>query len=103
MARTRNAVAGLLPADQARLVRAELGELGVRVVRVGTLFERMSYDQDVIAMRAGKPVEFLFENSDLMPHNFVIVEPGALEEIGMAAEATAQQPGAAEQQHGHDT
>jgi putative heme-binding domain-containing protein len=89
-------LAGLLPADQARLARAELGELGVRVVRVGTLFERMSYDQDVIAVRAGKPVEFLFENSDLMPHNFVIVEPGALEEIGMAAEATAQQPGAAE-------
>ena len=28
----------------------ELGELGVRVIRVGTLFERMSYDKDVIAV-----------------------------------------------------
>jgi putative heme-binding domain-containing protein len=89
-------LAGLLPAEQAKQARAELGELGVRVVRLGTLFERMSFDQDAIAVRAGKPVEFLFENSDLMPHNFVIVEPGALEEIGMAAEAGAQQPGAAE-------
>ena len=74
-------------------LRGELSELGVRVIRVGTLFERMSYDQDVIAVRAGKPVEFVFENSDLMPHNFVIVRPGALEELALAAEATAQQPG----------
>src|SRR5262249_6676310 len=88
-------LSSLLPADEARRARAQLGELGVRVVRVGTLFERMSYDQDVIALRAGKPVEFVFENSDLMPHNFVIVQSGALEEIGLSAEATAQQPGAA--------
>ena len=45
--------------------------MGVRVIRVGTLFERMSYDKDVIVVRAGKPVEFVFENSDLMPHNLV--------------------------------
>jgi putative heme-binding domain-containing protein len=93
------ALAGLLPPDAARRARAELGELGVRVIRVGTLFERMSYDQDVIAVRAGKPVEFVFENTDLMPHNFVIVRPGTLEQIGTAAEATAQQPGAAERQY----
>ena len=37
------------------------GELGVRVIKVGTLFERMSYDQDSIAIGAGKPVEFVFE------------------------------------------
>jgi putative heme-binding domain-containing protein len=90
-----HALAGLLPADDARRARAELGELGVRVIRVGTLFERMSFDQDVIAVRAGKPVEFVFENTDLMPHNFVIVRPGTLEEIGTTAEATAQQPDAA--------
>ena len=79
----------------ASAVRAELGELGVRVIRIGTLFERMAYDKDMIAVRAGKPVEFVFENTDLMPHNFVITEPGSLEEIGQIAEATAQQPDAA--------
>ena len=94
-----HALAGLLPAVEARQARAQLNELGVRVLRVGTLFERMSYDQDVIAVRAGKPVEFLFENSDLMPHNFVIVSSGSLEEIGMAAEMAAQQPGAAERHY----
>jgi putative heme-binding domain-containing protein len=90
-----DALATLLPASQAKTVRAELGELGVRVVRVGTLFERMAYDKDIIAIRAGKPVEFIFENTDLMPHNFVIAQPGSLEELGKLSEATAQQPDAA--------
>ncbi len=84
----------LLPADEAKKVRAELGELGVRVIRIGTLPERMSYDKDVIAVKAGKPVEFFFENFDLMPHNLVIAQPGSLEEIGLASEATATSPDA---------
>lgn len=91
-----DALASLLPADAAKSVRAELGELGVRVIRLSTLPERMAYDKDLIAVKAGKPVEFLFENTDLMPHNFVIAQPGSLEEIGLSAEATATQPGALE-------
>ena len=98
-----HALASLLPADQARGARAELGELGVRVIKIGTLFERMSYDQDTIAVRAGKPVEFVFENSDLMPHNFVIIQPGTLEEIGTTAEATAQDPDAAKRNYVPDS
>lgn len=82
----------LLPVEDAKKRRAELGELGVRVVRIGTLFERMSYDKDVVAVQAGKPVEFLLENTDLMPHNFVILQPGSLEEMGLYSEANSQQP-----------
>jgi putative heme-binding domain-containing protein len=70
----------------------------VRVVRVGTLFERMAYDKDALVVQAGKPVEFVFENSDLMPHNFVILRPGTLEPTGLLAESTAQDPKAAERQ-----
>src|SRR5690606_27819612 len=47
-----------------------------------------------LVVRAGKPVEFVIDNTDLMPHNFVIVKPGALEEVGELAEATAQDPSA---------
>jgi putative heme-binding domain-containing protein len=97
------ALAALLPANEARRARIELGDLGVRVIKVGTLFERMSYDQDVIAVRAGKPVEFVFENSDLMPHNFVIIQPGSLEDVGTTAEATAQQPEAAKRNYVPDS
>jgi putative heme-binding domain-containing protein len=87
-----DALVSLLPADEAKKRRAELQELGVRVIRLGTIFEKMSFDKDLIAVRAGKPVEFVLDNSDLMPHNFVIVQPGALEEVGLLAEANAQDP-----------
>ena len=50
-------LAALLPAEQGRIVRQELGELGVRVVRINTLPERMAYDKEVIVVKAGKPVE----------------------------------------------
>jgi putative heme-binding domain-containing protein len=39
-------------------------------------------------------VEFVFENTDLMPHNFVVAVPGSMEELGKIAEATAAQPDA---------
>src|SRR5262249_24345459 len=80
-------------------VRKELGELGVRVIRLGTLPDQMLYDKERLVVKAGKPVEILFENNDLMPHNFVIVQPGALEEVGQLAETTATDPKSAERQY----
>ena len=41
-----DALAATLPLDQAKAVRKELGELGVRVLRVGTVPEQMRYDVD---------------------------------------------------------
>ena len=54
-------------------VRKELGELGVRVDPPGTVPDQMLYDKERLVVQAGKPVEIVFENTDLMPHNFVIV------------------------------
>jgi putative heme-binding domain-containing protein len=87
-------LAAQLPLAEAKKVRKELGELGVRVLRLATVVEQMRYDKERLVVRAGKPVEILFDNNDLMPHNLVIVQPGALEEIGKLAEATATEPGA---------
>jgi putative heme-binding domain-containing protein len=87
-----DALVALLPAEEARNRRAELADLGVRVIRIGTVFEKMSYDKDVVVVRAGKPVEFVLENSDLMPHNFVLLRPGSLEEMGLYSEAHSQEP-----------
>ena len=94
-----DALTTLLPPDEAKKIRATLGELGVRVIKIGTIFEKMAFDKDIVVVAAGKPVEFLLENSDLMPHNFVITQPGALEEVGLLSEANAQQPGFAEKQY----
>ncbi|HXD88551.1 MAG TPA: HEAT repeat domain-containing protein, partial [Urbifossiella sp.] len=93
------ALAGLLPLAEARAARKELGDIGVRVIRVGTLTDQMLFDKERLAVQAGKPVEFIFENTDLMPHNFVIVAPGSLEQVGNAGEAFGTQPGAAEKNY----
>ncbi len=92
-------LAGLLPLLDARDARKELSAIGVRVIRVGTLFDQMSYDKERLTVQAGKPVEFHFENTDIMPHNFVIVSPGNLEKVGNAAEAFATDPSAANKQY----
>jgi putative heme-binding domain-containing protein len=92
-------LANLLPPADARKARKDLGEIGVRVLRVGTLTDQMLFDKDRLTVQAGKPVEFVFENTDIMPHNFVILQPGALEEVGNAGEAFATQPGAAERNY----
>ena len=92
-------LAGLLPADRARTLRKELADLGVRVIRIGTVLEQMRYDVDRVIVQAGKPVEILFENSDMMPHNLVVTKSGALEELGLLAEATATQPDAPKRQY----
>ncbi|HEY1186481.1 MAG TPA: PVC-type heme-binding CxxCH protein, partial [Gemmata sp.] len=92
-------LAALLDPAAAKAARRELADIGVRVLRVGTLFDQMSFDKERIVVAAGKPVEFAFENTDIMPHNFVIVTPGNLEKIGNAAEAFATEPGAAAAQY----
>ncbi|AMV37813.1 PVC-type heme-binding CxxCH protein [Planctomyces sp. SH-PL62] len=92
-------IAARLPVDQAKVVRKALGDLGVRAIRVGTVLEQMRYDVDRIVVQAGKPVEFVFENVDVMPHNFVITQAGALEEVGQLAEATGLQPDAMKRQY----
>jgi putative heme-binding domain-containing protein len=90
--------ARLEPVEAARF-RSELGELGIRVIRLSAVPHQMLYDKDSIAVQAGKPFEIVFENNDLMPHNLVVGQPGSLEEIGLAAEAMASTPGATEKQY----
>ncbi len=94
-----DSLASLLPLAEAKAIRKELGELGVRVIRLSTLTDQMLFDKERLVVKAGKPVEVFFENTDIMPHNFVITVPGAMEEIGTLAEAQATEPGAAERNY----
>ncbi|MFN6161697.1 MAG: PVC-type heme-binding CxxCH protein [Planctomycetota bacterium] len=91
-------LASMLPPDQAASIRQRLQNLDVRVIAIGTVVERMNYDKEKIVVAAGKPVEFRFSNLDNMPHNLVFVKPGALEEVGLAAEASAQDADARDRQ-----
>lgn len=90
------ALADLLPSAEAKQARAELGKIGVRIIRLATVPEQMLFDKERLAVEAGKPIVIFFENNDLMPHNVAIVQPGALEEVGTLAEETATRPGALE-------
>jgi hypothetical protein len=94
-----DSLAGLLSSDRGKQVRRELGDLGVRVIRLGTITDQMLFNKDRIAAEAGKPVEIVFENSDIMPHNFVVTKPGALEEVGLLGESSSTQPGALERNY----
>jgi putative heme-binding domain-containing protein len=92
-------LASALPADEAAAVRARLEALQVRVIDLHAVPHRMIYDQQVIAAQVGRPVEFRFSNSDDMPHNFAILQPGALQEVGLLAEATGTAPDAAQRHY----
>jgi putative heme-binding domain-containing protein len=85
-------LATLLPPEKAQAASKMLRALGVSVFVVRTLYEQMLYDKTLIVVEAGKPVEILLQNEDSMPHNLVITMPGAVEEIGTAAEKMALEP-----------
>jgi putative heme-binding domain-containing protein len=93
------ALAARLTGPEAERARAELRELGVRVIRIATVPHQMLYDKDRIVVAAGKPAEIVLENTDLMPHNLIVGKAGSLEELGNAAEAMATQPGALEKHY----
>jgi putative heme-binding domain-containing protein len=99
MVQLADALAASLPPTEAKAARREIGALGVRVMRVATVPDQMLFDPERLVVQAGKPVEIRFENTDLMPHNLVVVRPGGLEEVGTRAEATATDPGALERNY----
>lgn len=70
-----------LPTDAAKSYRKRLGAVSVRVIRIKTVEEEMRYDIPYFAVEAGRPVQIVLENHDLMPHNLVLTVPGALKEV----------------------
>ncbi|MBI2928022.1 MAG: c-type cytochrome [Verrucomicrobia bacterium] len=87
-------LATLLPAEQAKEIGRTLRSIGVSVFVIRTVPEQMLYDKTLIVVEAGKPVEIILINDDAMPHNLVVVAPGAVEEIGTAAEKLPPEPDA---------
>jgi azurin/lysophospholipase L1-like esterase len=65
--------------------RASDPQKGVVVIR--TLVEKMAYDVKEFRVKAGQPITLTLLNPDYMPHNILIVKPGATEEVGLAAQA----------------
>lgn len=72
------------PSEVAKPYRARLRDTVVRVVRIHTVEEEMRYDLPFFAVEAGRPVQVVLINDDIMPHNLVLTSPGALQEIADA-------------------
>jgi putative heme-binding domain-containing protein len=86
--------AALLPEEQAKAFTKTLRGLGPAIFVLRAVYEQMRYDQQSLVVAMGKPVVITLENEDAMPHNLAILMPGALEEIGNAAEKMPSEPDA---------
>ena len=64
----------------------------LETVRISCMPERMLYTVNQFRAKPGQPVKVVFTNPDATDHNLVIVQPGALAEVGMAANAMARDP-----------
>lgn len=82
-----------LPQAAAKDYRQRLREVTVRVVRLHTVEEEMRYDKTFFAVEAGRPVQVVLENEDLMPHNLVITKPGQLQQVATAGAELGTTPG----------
>ena len=64
----------------------------LKLVRIGCIPERMRYTVEQFAVTTGQPIKVVFTNPDATDHNLLFVQPGALEEVGMAANDMARDP-----------
>ena len=80
-------LAAKVPGAEGLALRRDLRALGVRVVRIQTLPEKLSFDLRWFAVEAGSAVQIALVNIDAMPHNLVVSQPGSLEAVGTAGGA----------------
>src|SRR3546814_621612 len=55
------------------------------IITIVTIPERMLFDTEEITVKAGQGVKLTLKNADFMPHNLVIVSPGAADEVAQLA------------------
>ncbi len=65
----------------------------LKTIEISCVPERIMFTKTKFTVKAGQPVKIIFTNPDATQHNLVIVEPGALEEVGMAGNEMAKDPG----------
>jgi putative membrane-bound dehydrogenase-like protein len=77
---------------------ADMGKAGV-VINIKTVKNEMKYDLTEFVVKAGQTVELVFENTDFMQHNLLILAQGSTEKVGAAADKLAQDPSGAEKSY----
>ena len=65
---------------------AALKAMKVRTVALKTIPGAMQYDVKEVRAKPGELLEFTLENADTMQHNLLLVMPGKMAEVGVAAD-----------------
>ena len=87
-------LAALLPEKDRQKIQSQIDEMTVPTILIRSVHDMIKFDRPRFYVQAGRPVEIVFENTDIMPHNLLIARPGSLEEIGLAAEKMSARPDA---------
>ncbi len=61
--------------------------------------KNLTFVQKSLTVRAGEVIKLTFSNPDAVPHNWVLVKPGALERVGTLANRLIAEPDAALRQY----
>jgi putative heme-binding domain-containing protein len=85
-------LAAHLPETEAKMLTKTLRGLGPTLLSLRAIYEQMRFDKELLVVEAGKPVIITLQNDDAMPHNLALLAPGALKEIGTAAEKMPPEP-----------
>lgn len=64
----------------------------LKTVKIECLPERMLFSVKNFTATPGQPVKVVFFNPDATDHNLVVIKPGALAEVGIAANEMAKDP-----------
>lgn len=85
------------PAVMAKKKQAEKADPfdaqpGLQTINIKSVPERLLFDVREFTVKTGAPVKLTFENPDVTPHNLLIVQPGAADEVGMAGNEMAKLP-----------
>ncbi|MDB6119208.1 MAG: putative cytochrome c [Verrucomicrobiaceae bacterium] len=83
------------PAVMAKKKKAEKpdpfdSQPDLQSVTIKAIPERLLFDVREFKVKAKASVKLTFENPDVTPHNFLIVQPGAADEIGIAGNEMAK-------------
>jgi len=90
---------GLVDPDKSDSFRARLSKVTVRVILIHTVEEEMRYDVPWFAVEAGRDVQLILKNEDLMAHNLVLTKPEALQEVALQAAAEGPKIGPSGKQY----
>ncbi len=83
---------GFRPETPLPVEETAAGDDDVLVVRIGVVNGTMEFDVEEFQVRRGQRVRIHFINTDHMEHNLLIVRPGALESVGVAADRMSLTP-----------